>query len=309
MKTLFSRIVFCVAAALAVPSIAIAEPNLGISTVYSGDFNGDGVVDLYVETKTIVIVSVDDLFVPILAKQAPILFSSKIQSGGVDYILTVNPAPVAYNPATAGTYTAIQGDFNGDGRVDTLFRSGQSGANHLVMLSTGSAPYFDYVQTLNVATIGYDLGAPDTGFDVKDLNGDNRADLLIRRDGSYLGVLLASAGGTFARPSVADEGALTVIAVWNGLKVVMKGGDTAAALKFFGPTIRSAYSRIFTDLGTGVAAQVLTEVLTEVSEFRPVEISSDIASYAVLRTVNGAPVVNLVTFLRDGDSVWRVQGL
>lgn len=305
MESIFSRMVVCVVTAFGVPMVLAAEHDLGISTVYSGDFNGDGVVDLYVETKTIVIIRVSDLFVPVLVKQSPILFSSKIQSGGVDYITTVNPAPVAYNPATAGTYTAIQGDFNGDGRIDTLFRSGQSGANHLVMLSTGSAPYFDYVQTLNVANIGYDLGAPDTGFDVQDLNGDNRADLLIRRDGSYLGVLLASAQGTFSRPHVTDEGALTVTAIWNGLKVVMKGGDTAAALKFFGPTIRDDYSRIFSDLGMSVAAQVLTDV----TEFRPVEISGDIASYAVLRSVNGAPVVNLVTFLRDGDSVWRVQGL
>lgn len=158
----------------------------------TGDFDGDGVVELLVATAT----------------------SAGPQVWNADR--TGHVALPAWNPSGFGTVGWITGDFNGDGRADAFtYRYGFSGAD--MWLSTGSA--------LNYSSIWTPAAPVGMNWLTGDFNGDGRTDIV---DGS--GRLLPSSGTAFVDAGRASVGDSTVVAVddFDGdgrADLVLRGAD------------------------------------------------------------------------------------
>jgi len=93
-------------------------------------------------------------------------------------------------------------------------------------------------------------------------------------------------------------------AVWNGMWSALLAGDRVSALDYLTPGGERVYGGIFDSL-----MPHMTEVFDELSVIEPVEINSNIASYAVLRMESGVIKTYLINFLRGSDGLWRIDSM
>lgn len=295
---IMKKIFICFFLALISPPTYADQLILDNAEVYYGDFNGDGLFDLYIKTRPIILIQLDDISVPIMIKGSSVL----VKSSGAIYTTTINPGAVTYDANTLGSYTIVRGDFNGDGLKDVLFTSSQS---NILMLASNGAPYVNYIQTLTASSVGYDLGFPGTTVVAQDVTGDGRSDLIIKRDGSYVGALVANTDGTLRGLPSDQDAEITVAMVWQGFKGALSSNDTNGALQFIGREQRQKYADIFSDLGITVADSVIKSI----TAVRQLATSDGVVTYGVTRNVNGQAVANIVTFFRDSEGAWRIDGL
>jgi hypothetical protein len=148
----------------------------GYSTAASGDFNGDGKLDL-------------------------LLLTPDFGSGSTMAVLLGNGdgtfgAPVTYS-VPVGAYLAL-GDFNGDGKPDIAVSGGVSGgvsgSEVSILINNGDGTFkspTDYSIPGNVQALA-----------VADLNGDGKLDLVVPSGGTSatISVLLGNGDGTFGSP-------------------------------------------------------------------------------------------------------------
>ena len=182
-----------------------------VRSVATGDFNGDGNLDLAVGERDLNAVT--------------------LLLGKGDGTFTANAAQAYY---TVGSWpsSVVSGDFNGDGKLD-LAVTNLTGNTVSVLLGDGHsnfAPHVDY-------TVGSSPMSVATG----DFNGDGRLDLVVANEDGTVSVLLGKGDGTFAAKidsivgnvpqSVATgdfngDGKLdVVVANGGGVSVLLGNGD------------------------------------------------------------------------------------
>ena len=153
----------------------------GYTEVASADFNGDGKLDLLVESPEI--------------------------SGAVAILLgngdgTFQP-PVTYTVSSA-TYLVLR-DFNGDGKPDIAVSGGFSGSGEVSILINKGGGTFKSPTTYSIAGNVQALAAAD-------LNSDGKLDLVVPSGGTSgtISVLLGNGDGTFGNPIVYSSDQLSI---------------------------------------------------------------------------------------------------
>ena len=154
--------------ALSVTSELIAGS--GPISVATGDFNGDGKLDLTV--------------------------ANNGTSNDIDVFLGKGDGtfqPAASYGAGAGPYAVAVGDFNGDGKLDLAVAN--TGSNNVsVLLGKGDGTFQPSVE--------YSVGSDPRSLAVGDFNGDGKLDIVVANSGASTGisgisVLLGKGDGTF----------------------------------------------------------------------------------------------------------------
>jgi hypothetical protein len=144
------------------------------SAAASGDFNGDGKLDL-------------------------LLLTPDFGSGATMAILLGNgngtfQAPVTY-PVPIAPYLAL-GDFNGDGKPDIAICGGLNGGVVSILINNGDGTF--------KSPVNYSVSGNVLALAAADLNGDGKLDLVVPSGGTSatISVLLGNGDGTFGSPIV-----------------------------------------------------------------------------------------------------------
>ncbi|HXM43940.1 MAG TPA: VCBS repeat-containing protein [Bryobacteraceae bacterium] len=147
------------------PPVYYVLPNasLGLSSVAVGDLNGDGNLDLVVDTSA----------------SSGCCIARWILLGNGDGTFQ----PATYTAGGPGGYLALA-DVNGDGILDLVTGQG-------VFLGNGNATFQKLLQFP-----GFDFGGPFPSFAITDFNGDGRLDVAVLAEG-MVGLLLGNGDGTF----------------------------------------------------------------------------------------------------------------
>jgi len=164
--------------------------------VMEGDFNADGVTDYLMQS---------------LGEKASVPYDIEVFLSGVSYLLqsqsgqyvvaVASPTVLASAAWSASTASLHYADFNGDGKADVLLKSNVGGQS---LLLDGSAA----IPQLTQITSNSVLAASSSSVDVRDVNGDGRADLvLISTQGEQ--TILSAADGKL--PGLDDANALPVV--------------------------------------------------------------------------------------------------
>ncbi len=163
--------------------VALGSGYFELPSLVLGDFNGDGKIDMAVDSPTAVFV---------LLGNGNGTFQSALQSG-------------------AGGYGMAVGDFNGDGKLDLAVTGGTEGT--AVLLGLGDGTFYLNATYTGPSDIGIGVAAAD-------LNEDGKLDLVLPQGAEYLttaggsvAVQLGSGNGTFQSPVFYGTGVVPLVAV------------------------------------------------------------------------------------------------
>lgn len=92
--------------------------------------------------------------------------------------------------------------------------------------------------------------------------------------------------------------------IWNGMNVSLAAGNKAQALRYLTEPAQQKYGPVFDILMPSFAS-----VVASYSPLQRASVSSDLAEYAVNRTIEGVDRIFLIYFLRDSDGVWRLDAM
>jgi FG-GAP-like repeat/FG-GAP repeat len=198
--------------ALATPSDFVTGE--GSASVATGDFNGDGKIDL------------------VVANSGSNNVSVLLGNGDGTF-----QAAVDYNAGTAPDFVAV-GDFNGDGKLDLAVANANSNTVS-IFLGSGDGTF----QT----PLTFDVGSEPESVGVGDFNGDGKLDLAVVNTSASNGmgsvsVLLGNGDGTFQAALNYDAGVdpvsvaigdfngddkldLAVVNIGNSVSVLLSNGD------------------------------------------------------------------------------------
>lgn len=269
--------------------------------VYNGNVNSDGHTDIFLDAlPSIAVFANGETFLPLQIPAVSPAFALISRANG-DYRLVVEPAAhirdgVEWN---GGNFSLSFGDTGNDGSdemlIDARFPWGPS-----FLLSTSPADGTPVVaQLMDAVALGLELGAPQTSASFEDVNGDARADLVVRERGVVTSVLVADADGRFAAAREANRPAATRY-VWTEFRESLAANDVSSALDYISVDSVAKYSRALEQVDD------LSGILAGLSELRPLSISADYAEYMVTQTIDGQRLAYIVVFSYE-DGRWVLK--
>ena len=207
LKNLARLIAICVA--LSVTPIAHAVDWTDDShNAYMGDWNSDGLQDIYLKPKPNITIVPYDVLIPIVTGSD---FYGLIlqQNANGTYTVIHDPADPNSVTWTLGGHDIKAGDFDGDGLTDYLLQPEELGGNALIVTRTENGqpgvltelpPAVADVLTPDSFNMDLSVAAGVTLI-VSDTNSDGRADITIARTGFANVVLTGNTDGTVSAPS------------------------------------------------------------------------------------------------------------
>lgn len=92
--------------------------------------------------------------------------------------------------------------------------------------------------------------------------------------------------------------------LWNGMNAALVAGDKAAALGYLTESAQEKYGPVFDTL-----LPFMSEIVASYSPFVQSTVSDDLAEYAVTRLDGATKRLYLISFMRDQNGVWRIDGM
>ena len=203
----FGRVRFyalCLFGSLLVSQVSAVEWSASSHKTLRGDYNDDGIQDLYLAARPLPVMLPLNGFSPLIVPRSQ---HDVVLLGGATGAYTVVAPPDAASLkrvawVEAG-FSILAGDFNGDGVVDLLLRPEMSGQEGLLITRNG-AGIPAVAQVLNSLQLGIELSKAG-GYELQwiDVNGDGKSDLRMTKAGVSDQVLLAGISGFSAAQSQA----------------------------------------------------------------------------------------------------------
>lgn len=270
-------------------------------TVYAGDINGDGIIDvLLLPKRSFVLIDYDVPFPVLLKPKSPPFL---LQSGSGTYSLTVNPSASIQHSAVwqPNTYTMSFGDTLGTGSVSMLLQPLSAGRPSFLIATSAASGLPVLLENLTTNAIGADLSAAGTVVSLQDINWDGRADLVVYSSGQLSAALTAAPDGTFALPPASAGG--SALAAWRALCAALTLGDVQSAQNLLTSTARPQYASALSALG---ATSTVTTITKGWSEPSVIFSTPDLAEFTVTQTEAGVLKLHYVTVLNEFGN-WAVE--
>jgi hypothetical protein len=268
-------------------------------TVFSGDVNSDGYVDLLLKaSQGVVMIPLDDLFIPIVIQ--PLVPTFAIMSDGSGgYYLDASPSAQILNSPVwqPGTHDLVYGDLLGNGGASAIIEARNPGAPSFSVATSTSNGAPQLLQHLTPSAIGVDLGGAGITTELKDINGDGRSDLLIKTDGTVTDALVADASGILSR-----EEDSPILATWYAVTAALSASDLNAATQYFTIQAAPTYLNAFAARGNlpGLAASW--------SPIQPVIVAENYATFVFTHTDGSIQRLHFVGFVKEGGR-WVIASL
>lgn len=265
-------------------------------TVYTADINGDGDIDFLLKAAPrIVLIGIDEPVTIPLRPTSPTFVALSTSSGS--YTIDAAPSPSLVSNAAwqTGTHQLTFGDFSGSGTDGVVIQAKQASAASLSIATNPVDGQPVLTQVLTEQTIGVDLGAGGITTELRDENGDGRADLYVRSGGLIQNVLLANANGLFQ-----NDRSAAIRAVWSAFKEFLSSSNAQGALGYVSDEAYSVYQVAFADL-----AGELSQMPGTWTDFRALGFDPPYASYAVTQTFEGRATLHRITFVLENGR-WKL---
>jgi hypothetical protein len=272
-------------------------------TVYAGDVNGDGTIDLLFLPKKVFVIIDYDIPFPVVAKPISAPFVLLSSAGG--YTLTSNPTAAILNSSVwqKSSYHLTYGDTLADGSVNMLAEAAVSGSPSFLVTSSSTTGLPVLLENLNTNTLGVDLSSANTSASLQDINHDGRADLVVYSGGLLTAAFIAASDGTFSRPPQSVGG--PALAAWRSFCAALTLGDVASANSFLSTGAKIAYGPAVTGIGATMAITTMTQQWSE-----PILIinASDYAEFAVTQPESGVTKTHLVGIIYEYGN-WVIEAM
>jgi len=108
-------------------------------------------------------------------------------------------------------------------------------------------------------------------------------------------------------PIVAEDAAgidRMLRSMWSGFTTALIQGNKAEAMAFLNARAREQYGPVFDPLLPGMGA-----IVGSFSQLQSVSLDSNVAEYAINRTIEGVNRIYFIYYLRDIDGVWRLDSM
>jgi hypothetical protein len=265
----------------------------------TGDYNGDGYVDILLIAKRRVILIDYDIPIPI-ALPTPSPSFVLLSSGPSTYTLSTDvTAQMLSSPVwQSGGYDLTYGDVSGNGAGGLFLRSTTAGGTSFTIVASAANGVPQLTQVISIATLGMDLGGSGISIQLGDTNGDGRADLSVLSNGVTIAVFLADSNGRFAAPD--DQSSIG--AVWLGLWSSFANSDTSRALQYISPDARSTYQSMLAEVG----AEAMRVNAARWSAITVVSQSGSTGMGSISVVDDGSPSTYIITFSRV-NGLWYVE--
>jgi hypothetical protein len=267
--------------------------------VMSGDYNGDGYMDILMIAKQRIVIIDYDIPIPI-AIPTPSPSFVLLSSGPVNFTLSTNvTAEMIASPVwQSGGYDLIYGDITGNGAGGVFLRARTVGGLSVSIVASQSNGVPQLLQVISAGSLGMDISGPTLSILLGDSNGDGRADLTVQQNGATQAVFLADSNGRYSAPF--DQSSMS--AVWSGLRAALANGETTQALQFVAPETRSSYGQAMTDVGV----EEMRANTAGWSQFSVASQDGDLGVGKVSVAENGGTSTYIITFIRL-DGLWYVE--
>ena len=203
-----------------------------------------------------------------------------------------------------------------------------AGGQHSVMLTSNANPKltFEADNNCDIAPmdVDFDIGTLDINvvqIDI-DFNGDGVVDLTTTDVNSAITTTYTTPGVFIATVWILDdqgnehERRLSIVVqdetiqkdlfqqIWSNFSIALAAGDAATALQSVLTQYRGFYGPVLQALAANLPA-----IAGDLSGIRKIQISGDVAEYAVLTVVDGQVRTFVVTFMKDSDGIWRILSM
>jgi len=92
--------------------------------------------------------------------------------------------------------------------------------------------------------------------------------------------------------------------MWAEMNAALSSGDLAGASRYLSSGARTRYPQVWS-----VLASQLPQIVASYSLLEPLEISRNVAEFAVTRSIDGEAHVFFIAFVRGLDGVWRLDAM